>query len=243
MSLTAEELTDEIRALVGREGASDKGVITDARCARWLNEAQNDIAENCLGLEKLQFDSTTLALSTDDCSYDINDITFGDTTDEGVVDIFGVWHIDGANSIRLEFEPVDDFDELLIDPTSADHSAARPTRWTRRGDNIVVAPRPSSDYNGDPLRVTGQRYPQEFTTNDSTGTELPNADQGLVYYGVAEAWGAIGGVEGKMESIVWRKKYTNPDPVNEDYGWLEKYRNKHSRMEAWDGNILMSDEE
>ena len=238
MSLTGEELTDEVRALVGREGSTGGAVITDVRVTRWLNEGQEDIAEEVLGLNKLQFDSTTLALVTDDISYAITDLTYGDATDEGVVDIFYVWHLDGANSIELDYKPTDEFDELLIDPTHSDHSGDRPTRWTRRGDNIEVAPRPSSAYNGDALKVFGQRYPREFTTNDASYCELPNADDGLIFYATAKAWGAIGGPEGIAESRRYKKMYTNPNPPpTEDYGWLQDYKDKHARMESWSWNL------
>ena len=238
MALTGEGLVDEVRSLVGREGATGGAVITDERVTRWLNEGQFDIAEEVLGLNDLQFDSTTLALVTDTVSYAITDITYGEFTDEGVIDIFSIYHLDGANSTELTYKPIDEFDDLLIDPTSSDYSGDRPTRWTRRGDNVEVAPRPSSDYNGDALRTIGQRYPREFTTNDASYTELPNADDGLIYYATWKAWGAIGGPQGVAESRRYKKLYTNPNPIpTEDYGWLQDYKDKHSRMEAWNSNL------
>ncbi len=244
MSLTGEQLTDEVRAMVGRDSTSDEGVITDARVARWLNEAQRDIAEKCLGLDVLQFDSTSLTYITDDMTYDIGDITFGDSTAEDVLHIHDLWHLDGANSIKLAFMPTDEFDFALIDPTSSDHSNERPTRWTHRGNNIEVAIRPSSTYNGDTLRVTGSRYPAEFGTNDATASELPHADDGMIYYAVAEAWAAIGGPNGEAEATKWRRRYSNPHPATEsDYAWLEDYADHHSRMESWPGNLYFTSEE
>jgi hypothetical protein len=241
MSMTGEELIDEVRALVGREGAGDMGVITDTRVTRWLNEAQYKIAEECIGLDHLQFDSTTLALITDDVTYAIGDITFADDTSIPVLDVFDLYHLDGANSIKLAYVPIDEFDFDLIDPTSSEYSGERPTRWTRRGENIEIKPRPSSDYNGDTLKATGQRYPREFTLNDASYSDLTNADKGMIYYAVAEAWGGIGD---EVKRQLWKKRFTNPHPTpQDDYGWLEDYKDKYSRMDSWSGNVFFSGEE
>ena len=240
-TLTAEGLTDEIRDTIGRGGSSDEGVITDVRVARWLNEGQRDIAENCVGLPQLDFKCASgVTLATDTVSYALSDFTnsLADSTDEGIIHVYNVWHLDGANSIKLDYKPQDEFDEMLIDPTSSDHSGNRPTRWTRRFNNIQVAPRPSSDYNGDYIRLDGMRYPEEFTTNDATASELPNADEGLIMYGIAKAWGAIGGPEGVQSEQMWKKKYTDPHSVTGDYGFLQEYQDKYSRQESWDLNLF-----
>jgi len=235
MGLSCEEQTDEIQALTGRVG--DTKLIDDTWCCRRLNEAQVYIVDHCPQLRDLEFKSTnSIAFATDDISYAILDITAGDTTDEGVAHIQNVWLMDGANSILLDFQPTDEFDAALIDPTSSDHSASKPTRWTRRGNNIEVAPRPSSDYNGNDMRIDGVRYAAEFTTNDTSSSEIPDSDEGLTYYAVAKAWGAIGN---EVKSHIWWKKFTNPRPLpGEDYGWFEYFKDKHGAMEAWDGNVI-----
>ncbi len=252
-TLTGESLVDEVRALVGREGANAQGVITDDRVTRWLNEGQRRIAEECPGLPELEFrnpaigEATTAfthTIATDTVNYAISDLTFAggadynDLTDEKAIFISSVWHIDGANSLRLRFFPTDEFDQFLIDPTSSEVVTDRPSRWTRRGNNIEVAPRPSSTYNGDGLRIDGMRTPQEFTTNDSTESELNNVDEGLIMYGVAKAWNAIGGVEAMVKADIEMRKFTNPNPpLTQDIGWLERYKDKYSAMESWDANI------
>ena len=157
MSLTGENLVDEVRALVGREGSGDSGPITDTRVTRWLNEGQKRIAQECPGLPELDFrnpaigDATgasTFTIATDTLNYSIDDLTFSggtaynDLTDEKVIFISNVWHVDGANSLRLRFMPTDEFDTFSIDPTSSDSVSDRPSRWTRRGNNIELAPRP-----------------------------------------------------------------------------------------------------
>ena len=194
--LTGELLVDEVRAIVGRDGTSDQGVITDTRVTRWLNEGQSRIAEESPGLPELEFrnpeigDATTAfthTLATDQVNYAVSDITFAggpaynDGTDETVMFISSVWQITGSNSSKLTFMPVDEFDLRLIDPTSSEVVTDRPNRWTRRGDNIEVAPRPSSTYNGDGLRIDGMRTPQEFTTNDGFCERTQKRRRGVNY--------------------------------------------------------------
>lgn len=245
-TLTGEGLTDEIRALVGREGAGDAGVITDARVTRWVNEGQKRVADECPGLPELVFRNPAIGegtaafthtIATDTVHYAISDLTFAggaeynDLTDEAAMFISNIWHVDGANSLHLTFYPNDEFDEMMIDPTSSEVVTHRPVRWTRRGDNIEVAPRPSSTYNGDGLRIDGMRTPQEFTTNDTTASELPDVDDGLILYGTAKAWQAIGD---EVRYDIWMRKFTNP--LTGD-GWMERYRDNYSKMEAWEGNL------
>ena len=250
-TLTCEKLVDEIRDLVGRGGSDDQGTITDTRVTRWVNEAQKRIAQESPGLPELDFrnpaigEATTAfthTLVTDQISYAIGDLTFAggaeynDLTDEKVIFISNVWHIDGANSLKLTFLPVDDFDRFGIDPTSSEVSTDRPVRWTRRGMNIEVSPRPSSTYNGDGLRIDGMRTPQEFTTNDATSSELNDVDEGIILYGVAKAWQSIGD-EARWD--IWMRKFTNPEPIStQTIGWIERYRDDYARMESWDANIF-----
>ena len=235
MGLSCEELVDEIQALTGRIG--DTKLIDDTWCTRRLNQAQVYIVDRCPQLRDLEFKNTTsIDFTTDGISYAISDITAGDTTDEAVAHIRSVWLIDGANSIMLDFQPLDEFDEALIDPTSSDHNGDKPARWTRRGNYIEVAPRPSSDYDDVDMRIDGVRYAAEFTVNDSSASEILDADEGLEYFVVAKAFGAMGD---EVRRKIWWKKFTNPNPLpGEDYGWLQDFQDKHASMEAWDGQIL-----
>lgn len=241
MGLSCAELISEIQAIVGRTG--DTVLIDSTFVTRRINEGQKYIVDNCPGLPSLQFRNiTSLDFVTDQIAYDITDITSGDGTDEnGAAHIDAVWHLDGANSHILTYKPVDEFDELLIDPTSTENSAGNPTRWTRRGDTIEVAPRPSSSYNGDDIRVDGVRYAADFTTSDTSASEIGDVDEGLIAYGVWKSWQAIGNT---AKVIEWRKNFTNPDPLlSEDYGWLENFKSKYSRMNAWDGELLFDSED
>lgn len=248
-TLSGELLTDEVREMVGRGGSDTQGTITDARVTRWLNEGQDRIEQEVRGLPELDFrnpavgDATTAfthTLVTDQITYAISDLTFSggpdynDLTDEKALFISNVWHMRGANSSRLNYLPTDEFDLFSIDPTSSEAVTDRPSRWTRRGNNIEIAPRPSSTYNGDGLRVDGMRSAQDFTTNDSTASELDSVDEGLIMFAVAKAWQSIGD-EARYD--IWMRKFTNPNPtVTQTIGWVERYRDERSIMEAWDAN-------
>jgi len=253
MALTGEALVDEVRAVIGREGSDTQGTITDTRVTRWLNEGQKRIAQKCPGLPELDFrnpaigDATTAfthTFVTDTVNYAISDLTFSggpaynDLTDEKALFVSNVWHMDGANSLRLEFMPIDEFDMFVIDPTSSDIVSDRPARWTKRGDNIEVSPRPSSTYNGDGIRIDGMRTPQEFTTNDATASEMEDVDEGLIMYAVAKAWRSIGD---EARHDIGMRSFTNPNPTaTQTVGWLERYRDDYARMDAWDANIYTS---
>jgi len=248
--LSCEGLTDEVRELIGRGGPDKMGTITDARVTRWLNQGQDRIAQESRGLEELTFRNpavgdTTAAFThtfvTDQITYSIGDLTFAgstaynDLTDERALFISNIWHVDGANSRQLTYVPTDQFDTFMIDPTSSETITDRPTRWTRRGSDIEVAPRPSSTYNGDGLRIDGMRSPQDFTTNDITASELVDVDEGLILYAVAKGWESIGD-EARYD--VWMRKFTNPEPTaTQTIGWVERYRDEHSKMEAWSGEF------
>ena len=80
------------------------------------------------------------------------------------------------------------------------------------------------------------RTPQEFTTNDATASELNDADEGLILYGVAKAWQAIGD-EARYD--IWMRKFTNPNPPpTQDIGWIERYKDRYAAMEAWEGTLF-----
>lgn len=252
-TMTGEALVDEVRDMVGRSGSDTQGTITDARVTVWINEGQDRIAQECRGLPELDFrnpavgDATsafTHTIATDQITYAISDLTFSggpnynDLTDERALFISNVWHVKGANSLRLNYIPTDEFDSFSIDPTSSEAVTDRPTRWTRRGNNIEVAPRPSSTYNGDGLRVDGMRSPQDFTTNDATASEMIDVDEGLKLFAIAKAWESIGD-EARYD--IWMRKFTNPNPTaTQTIGWVERYRDNYSIMEAWDGNFYQS---
>lgn len=244
-TLSCETLIDDVQAAVGRVG--DTKLVTDARVTRWLNEGQRHITRKSEGLDDLDFKNVeTFDFSENEILFPIADMTFStpnDTTDEQACHIRDAWYVDGAESVRLDYLPIDEFDNLLIDPTSSDHSADKPARWTRRGDYIEIAPRPSSTYSDvttKVLRLDGTRYPQEFTTNDSSSSEISDVDEGLIRYGVWQAWGYIGNT---VEEIKAKKRFSNPNPLpGEDFGWLEDWRDSKLSMPAWDGDVVFSEE-
>ena len=227
MALTGAALTDEIRAIVGREGSADKGVITDTRCTRWLNEGQEKIVDECDGLHCMQFKNTTSLDITATLSYAISDITVGDsTTGERIARIWDVYYLDGNESVHLEWMGVDEFDEKYPDPTHSDIATSKPTHWTRRANNIEIFPLCSSGYYDNDLRFDGDYYAADFTTNDTTGSDISKADDGLIMYGVARAWEAIGD---QKASIIWDKKF---------YAWLDDYKAQNDNLHEWDGKMF-----
>ncbi len=235
MGLTCSQLTDEVQALTGP--VDDTVLITRERVKLWLNEAMVRIADECPGLPDLDFKCVTSTdFSTDKILYPLSDLTCGDTTDEEVAFIYNVWYSGGGSSAQLYFYPLDEFDGMMIDPTSSDYSPGTPLRWTRRGNYIEIAPRPSTDYNNTHMRVDGMHYAREFTVADSTAVcQIKNTDEGLEYYAIAKAWWAIGD---EAKSQVNMKKFSNPyATVVGEYGWLERFKDKYSRMDSWDAEL------
>lgn len=224
MALTGEELTDEVQALLGR--TNDTVLCTDARITRWLNEAQDEIAEECPDLLCLAFDVTeSHTCVTTSVSYAIGDLSVNDPTAAAACHIHDVFYMDGQNSYRLKYTHLDVFDEQYVDITHTDYLRERPYRWTRRGQNIDMYPLTDSGYSGDGLRFTGTRYCEDFTTNDSGASDLSKADDGLIMYAVARGWQAIGKEEKK---ILWDSDFSR---------WLNDYREKNDTIHGWPGNL------
>jgi len=228
MGLDCDALVDEIQSLVGRD--SREGVVTSARVARWINEGQAKIAEETPGLLDLDFDCTTWTCITDGIKYDLAELTMvGEDTDvNDACHILDIYYKSGSESIKLSFQPLEEFNDNVIDPTHTDFSPSKPTRWTRQGNQVIICPLIDDDYSGDTLRVHGTKYAADITGADTSG--ITRADKGLIYYGVAEAWGAIGNEE---KYGIWRIKFNN---------WLADFKAKNDRMYEWDGNIIWDDE-
>ena len=230
MALTGEELTDEIRAIVGREGAADKGSITDTRVTRWLNEAQVEIVEKCPGLHGMSFKNTISLDTTVTLSYSIADITVGDiSVEDAVCRIWDVYYLNGNLSVHLDFMMTDEFDEMYPDPTHTDIPHTQPTHWTRRGNTIEMFPLCLTTYCDKDLRFDGDSYAGDFTTNDASSSDITGADEGLIMYGVARAWEAIGD---QKTSFVWDKKFDI---------WLDDFKAQNDDLDEWDGKMFGAD--
>lgn len=224
MALTGENLVDEVQALLGRTG--DTELITDARVTRWLNEAQEKIAEECPSLLALQFDVTAshTCLTTTN-KYAVNEISANDPTEAVACWVHSIYYMDGANSYPIKFLHEDEFDEEYVDLTDTSWPLDRPSHWTRRGQYIELAPLTDSGYSGDGLRFIGNRYCEDFTTNDSDTSDLSRADDGLIKYAVAQGWAAIGQEERR---VLWQGYFDK---------WLDDYKAKNDVIHAWDGNL------
>jgi hypothetical protein len=229
--LTGEQLIDEVRALTGR--GTDTVLCTTERINRWLNEAQEKIVRECPGLPCRHVeDVSAWTCVTTDNEYDLTDLGDGSWVP---AHIETVWYRNGNQGYRLDFMPADEFDENYPDPTDTDaYSPHAPVAWTRKGQKVYVAPFPSSDYAaalaGDETgtyRVAYTAFAEDFTANDANTSDISMADDGLIFYAVAEAWGAIGSEE---KRIIWKQKFRN---------WLDEYYAQYSKMSAWDNNVIM----
>lgn len=223
--MDSDAMVDEVQDLVGRPDG-DSVLIVDARVNRWLNEAQDYIVEKCPGILDTETEDTSLTCVSDQIDYSMGSF------DPTACHPNEVWYWNGDESKRLTFMPRDDFDDDYPDPTSSDFSPAKPKAWTQIGRHTLrIAPRPSSDYAGDTLRVVYTGYPNDITGSDTSA--LTNADQGLVYYATSMAWKAIGR---NTEAMLYWKRFTNPYPNN--LGWLEEYQAYQANMPAYDEHLF-----
>jgi hypothetical protein len=237
MPISCASLVLNVQAITGRPG--DTELVTATRCFQWFNEAQYKISQYSHNIPNLQFKClTSVTVGTDDMYVGLSEITMksADHTHTSPMYIGNISLSDGSiNTYDMRYVQVDDFDGFNSDVSSAATSSGRPTIWTQRGNNIELQPRPSSDYNGYFLRITGQRQ-TEFTAVDTTKfSEISNCEQGLTYYAVAEAFAAIGD-ENKAE--IWRRKFSNPQAGGPaDLGFLQNFGDQYARMDAWAGGM------
>jgi hypothetical protein len=183
MALTQSELTTEIQAVTGRE--DDTVLITNARCTRFLNECQNKIVRVCTGHIDLETDDTTaLTLVTDQVSYALSGVS------PSVKHPLRLYYMDDEQSKELKYVDTDTFDADHPYPTD---TSGVPREWTRRAGDIEIWPPPSSGENGKYLRLVYTKVPTAFATGSPTATcDMSDADHGLIFYGAAHAFLAIG---------------------------------------------------
>jgi hypothetical protein len=243
MSLSCENLIDEVQAVIGRPG--DTELADTTRITRWLNEAQRIIAERVPALRPLMVDNTSLT-TQEQLSYNLVDLTVGDETASSMADttvsvinrVFSIGYADGAQSVWLRYTHIDEWDKI-VDPSSSDFALGKPFRWTRRANAVEIRPIADSGSQNVPLRVIGDRWPTDFTTNSSEQSELERADEGLIMFAEAKAWRAIGD---EARHNIRMKQFSNANPGrNEEFGWLEEYARRENELHSWDGD-LFSDE-
>ena len=230
MALTCDELVDEVRDFVGRSG--DTELVTEARVLRWLNKAQEEIAKRCPGLIALDLKNTTSVDFTSTMSYSLAEFTSSlddVTTENRICHIDKTYYIDGNESQRLKFLPLDKFDEIA-DPTSSDYDTGKPKFYTRRASNLEIRPFPDETYYDKDFRVDGWVYPIEFTAVDSAEeSSLERADDGLIYYASMMAWKFIGGEKGIASSLETERTFNR---------WLDDYKRQNDLMHQWEDNIF-----
>jgi len=224
MALQGSELTDEIQALVGRP--DDTGLCDTTRITRWLNEAQRKIVELCPNLLSMSFVNTTSIDTTQVRSYDLAEVSVGDVSTQRICHLFEVYYLDGNESVKLPFVPSDEFDKEYPDFTHTDYSPDKPRCWTRRGYNIELYPYCATTYCDKDLRFVGDYYAEDLATDATAISDISNVDEGLIYYGVYKAWGAIGDED---RCILWRNKFM---------GWLQDTKDQNEELLEWEGNLL-----
>jgi len=239
--LSCQEIIDEIQARVGRPDAV--ALVDTTWLTRRINECQHELPEMFTGIKSLVFSNKTSLDTTGTYKYALSDITVGDTTDRRVCRITDVWYLDGNESQHLGFLPQDVFDRRYPDPTSSDNSFGKPEYWTQR-DNAYIETYPycASGYWDTDMRFDGDFYPADFSTDSTEVSDITRADEGLIRYGVWQAWKAIGMAQTGVaaEIISAQKAWSNPYPgAGEQIGWLEQYGDKVSQMVAWNSNLYV----
>lgn len=229
MALSVSELIDEVQTLVGRPDDVDPILITPARIVRWLNEAQLDIVDKCTGHLDLEHKHVTaVALAAGTFSYSITSIS------PTVRHLLKVFYLDGASSKMLNYRDTEEFDRDYPSPSNL--ATGIPSKWTRRANAIEVYAVPTSAEAGKYLRLDYTKKPTMFTTSSLSATcDMSDADTGLIYYAVAEAFRAIGG-----DKIVEANNYRNIAlKTGWYYDWLEEYQKLKDGLYATDANTLL----
>lgn len=241
MPISCAEIIDEIQARVGRPNTT---VLIDATwLTRRINEAQKFIVENVPLIPSQTFKNTTSLDTTGAYRYAISDITVGDSsTANSICHLTDVWYLDGNESLRLKFVPIDEFDARHPDLTHADENFEKPKEWTRRDNQYVeMYPYCASGYWDKNLRFDGDFYAADFTTDSTELSDITRVDDGLILYGVWQAWAAIASAEPKnvVNEQRAKKAWSNPeyDRLGESPGWLETFRGQMGEMIAWSGNL------
>lgn len=242
-ALPCNEIIDEIQARCGRPNATD--LIDATWLTRRINEAQKLIVEGIPLLRSNVFKNTESFDTTGTIRYAIADITVGDDTDKNrPFHITDVWYLDGQDTRRLTYQPVDLFDAEHPDPTHSDMNFEKPAYWTQRGNvYIEMYPYCASSYWDMNLRFDGDYYAADFTTDSTQLSDISRADEGLTLYGVWQSWKAIGMSNPSVaaEIINAKKAWTNPNPgVGETIGWLEEFRDMQDQAVAWEQNFYQT---
>lgn len=245
MALSCQEIIDEIQARIGRPNATDLVDVT--WLTRRINEAQKIIVEQVPLISSVTFKNTTSLDTTGTVQYSISDITVGDSsTANKACHITDVWYLDGNESRRLVFQPMDVFDAEHPDPTHSDEHFEKPAYWTQRGNTYVeMYPYCASTYWDKNLRFDGDFYAADFTTDSTEISDISRADEGMILYGVWKSWMAIGMANANVAAEInnAKKAWSNPNPLpGEDLGWLESFRDMNDQILAWGQNFYESAE-
>lgn len=196
-STTAVDVTVAVRA--------STGVVTLTAANHGL--AVGDIATVADVENDTDFDGNfeILSVDTDDITYFQNlaaddgvGATFGtivklaakptyDISTLNPAHIGGIWILNGANTrmAGLKYRPLDDF-RAKYEPVS-EQSISEPIEYTRQGSNIIFNCPIARDYQGLNLRIDYTAFATALA-NDTTASEITNADKGLILFALAEIY-------------------------------------------------------
>lgn len=219
MNLTA--LMAEAKALTGR--TDDDVLITDARVATFLNNAQTRIVRACPGHIDLETkDATALTLVASQFSYSFSGL------DPAVFHPLRLYYLDGSASKLLDWLDTDRFDDLY--PSPADLADGIPHEWTRRASSVEVYPVPTSAEATDYLRLDYTAVPTAFATGSPTAScDMADADEGLIYFACWKIFKAIGNKEADAQSY-----------MAQFFDWLDGYRRDKDGLYMAEGNSLLN---
>ena len=160
MPMTREELRDEVRSNIKRETSG----VSAARINRWLNWAQDYIADLHTYEEMRKSDNTLQTTASD------NSLSWPTR----MKDLYSLRLIDGANSRTLVYVHPRNFDEKI--PRPATYSEGRPNWYVDYGSTFELFKIPDAVYS---MTARFSQYPIDFA-NDAAESALLRKDALLV---------------------------------------------------------------
>lgn len=169
--MTIGDLATEARSLVD----ADSTTYTNADVLRRLNAAYEEIVGDILGMDgKWQFDdtrytdfpiaTTTLVVGQNDYTFDITHLEIEGVS---VLDNSSIWH---------KLTPIDDMDDIGIDPAEFLKDDGMPIYYDKQGRSLILYPAPASGRVtlAAGLKVFFKRTASTFTSAElTTGTAIP----------------------------------------------------------------------
>ena len=195
-TLTRTLMNSEVAGIIDR---TDRTATTDTRL-QWAM----DVIAGMYAWQVLNTEDTSTALVTSTKSYAIP------STMKIVETVRFVHETDQRAQELRYYDPTAFADKH---PYPEGQSEAQPEDWMRLGSNIVVAPIPSSDQNGEKLYLNGILRPTAFAGDSSTSDLDKVLDQAIVYLAASMEFEAL---QEEEQARYWKGKAT--EAVREAWG-------------------------